>query len=232
MKAITNQKREKEFYVDSVQFAYNSQRNILTGGYLACGVGDVLALVGRNGCGKSTLMKVAFGSLKAHHSYIRLNGERITNAFESKDVCYLPQDRFLLTSMRVRKAIDLMISDDRGKENIMSHPILKPVLDNLVADLSGGECRFLEIMLILHQPATFMLLDEPFSGLSPIMKDEVCAQILHLHDKKGIVISDHDYRYMLDIATKITLLQNGSCRNIRDKKELEMFYVPDGTFSD
>ncbi len=222
----------KELYIDSVAFCYDARKPLLTGGFLHCKVGEIVALIGRNGCGKSTLMKILFGALKAKHSYIRLNGKRIEKPFLSKEVCYLPQDRFLPTAMRVREAVRLMIPEEEKRVRVLHHAIIERVKDNLVADLSGGECRFLEIVLLLHQPATFILLDEPFSGLSPIIKDEVAAQISSFRVHKGIVVSDHDYHSTLSLCTKMVLLQNGTCRTINDKKELEMFYVPEGTFSD
>ena len=223
---------ENELYIDSVEFSYSSQKSLLTGGYLQCAVGDTVALIGRNGSGKSTLMKILFGALKAKHSYIRLNGQRIEKAFLSKDVCYLPQDRFLPTAMSVRRTIELMVPNEVNRKSILAHELIYRIKDNLVADISGGECRFLEIMLLLYQPATFILLDEPFAGLSPLIKDEVCAQILAFRSHKGVILSDHDYRYTLQLCTKMVLLQNGTCRMIKDKKELEMFYLPEGTFSD
>lgn len=222
---------EKELYIDSVAFSYHAHQTLLTGGFLQCKVGDTVALIGRNGSGKSTLMKILFGTIKAKHSYIRLNGRRIKSALSSKEVCYLPQDRFLPTALRVRKAVELMIPCVEKRKMILGHEIIDRIKDNLVADISGGECRLLEIMLLLNQPATFILLDEPFSGLSPLIKDEVAALILSFQKNKGIVLSDHDYRSTLSLCTQMVLLQNGSCRIINDRKELELFYLPEGTFS-
>lgn len=223
---------EKELYIDSVAFSYNAHQSLLTGGFLHCKVEDIVALIGRNGSGKSTLMKILFGAIKAKHSYIRLNGRRVKRALSSKEVCYLPQDRFLPTAMRVSEVVALMIPSIEKRNTILGHVIIDRIKNNLVADISGGECRFLEIMLLLNQSATFILLDEPFSGLSPIIKDEVAALVLSFRKEKGIVISDHDYRSTLSLCTQMVLLQNGTCRVISDKRELELFYLPEGTFPD
>src|SRR5690606_7893876 len=83
------------FFVDSVQFSYTSNNQLLTGGYLGLKVGDIIGLLGRNGTGKTTLMKIIFGSLRAQNAYIRVNGKKVSQAFPTREVCYLPQDSFL-----------------------------------------------------------------------------------------------------------------------------------------
>lgn len=221
---------DKELYADSIQFSYENSKTLLTGAYLRCRIRDRIALLGRNGCGKSTLLKILFGSIRAQHAYIRLNGQRITKAFVSKDVCYLPQDSFLPTAIRVDQAVKLMIEDSKIREKITGDALLKPVAKELIANLAGGELRYLEIMLLVHQPATFMLLDEPFSGISPVVKENIAALIVSLSPQKGFIISDHDYQNVLEVSNQIVLLQNGGCRVLKDRRELEMFYVPEGTF--
>lgn len=220
----------KELYVDSVQFSYFGSHPVLTGAYLKCRVGDVIALLGRNGCGKSTFLKIIFGSIKAQHSYILVNGKRINRAYRSGQVGYLSQDSFLPTNEKVSDLIRLLV-DDRSMRNMVLNDVrIQTLQDKKVYQLSGGERRYLEVYLLICQPSDFLLLDEPFSGLEPIYKQHITALILKFKDKKGFVISDHNYRDVLDIATQVVLLQNGTCRQIHHKKELEFFYVPIGTF--
>lgn len=221
---------EKELHVDSVEFSYSSMRTLLTGGYLTLKVGDIVGLLGRNGTGKSTLMKIVFGIVRAHYAYIRVNGKKVNRAFETKEVCYLPQDSFLPTSSLVKHMIDFMIGDATYRALLYENEVLKPILKNKIAEISGGELRYLEILLLLHQPATFILLDEPFTGLSPFLKEKIQEHIVDSSRQKGILISDHDYMNVLDISNQLMLLENGGCRRIEKKEDLEMFYVPDGTF--
>lgn len=75
----------KELYADSVQFSYTPAQQLLTGAYLKCRVGDVVGLLGRNGCGKSTLMKILFGALKARHSHLLINGQRMAKPYLTKN---------------------------------------------------------------------------------------------------------------------------------------------------
>lgn len=222
--------KDKELFVDSVQFSYTDNNQLLTGGYLGLKVGDIIGLLGRNGTGKSTLMKIIFGSLRAHNAYIRVNGHKVSQAFPTREVCYLPQDSFLPTSFRVKKAIEFMLSDKESRAKVESDELIMPILNNKIADLAGGELRYLEIMLLIEQKATFVLLDEPFSGISPILKEKIQEVLVEKSKIKGLLISDHDYMNVLDIATELLLLENGGCRKINRKEELEQFYVPLGTF--
>lgn len=221
---------DKELFVDSVQFSYKSDRPLLTGGYLVLKVGDIIGLLGRNGSGKSTFMRIIFGDLRAQYAYIRLNGKKIRKAFPSKDVCYLPQDSFLPTNFTVKKSIEFMLSDSQRISNLERDEVIFRILGNKVAELAGGELRYLEIMLLMEQDATFILLDEPFTGLSPILKEKIQALIIEKSRIKGILVSDHDYMNVLDISNQLLLLENGGCRKINKKEELEQFYVPIGTF--
>lgn len=222
---------QKELYVDSIEFSYSSKRQLLSGVYLHIKIGEIVGLLGRNGSGKSTLMKIIFGTLKPKFAYIRLHGKRIhKKAFLTNEVCYLPQQNFLPTAKTVDKVVHFMVRDKNSRAKFQEDGVLKPIWQTKIADLSGGELRYLEILLLLNQKATFFLLDEPFSGVSPVYKEKIQNLIVNQCAKKGFLISDHDYTNVLAISNKILLLQNGGCRILKDKKELELFYVPEGTF--
>jgi len=222
--------KAKELFVDSVQFSYSSDKQLLTGGYLVLKVGDIIGLLGRNGTGKSTLMKIIFGALKAQHAYIRVNGKKVRTAFSTREICYLPQDSFLPTAFTVKKSIEFMLSNPLRIKGVEEDEIIKPIIKTKIADISGGELRYLEILLLIEQNASFILLDEPFSGLSPLLKEKIQTVVIEKSKEKGFLISDHDYMNVLDISNQLMLLENGGCRKINKKEELEQFYVPIGTF--
>lgn len=219
-----------ELYVDSVQFSYPGTSPIITGGYIKCRLGDVIGLLGRNGCGKSTFLKIIFGSLTAQNSYITINGKRTRKAYLSNKIGYLPQDSFLPTYEKVFTVICLLV--DRGyRQEILDDDRIKNLLNRKIYQLSGGERRYLEVFLLICQPTDYLLLDEPFTGIDPIYINHILDLIRRFKIKKGFVVSDHNYRYVLSITDQIFLLENGGCKQIRDKKELEFFYVPEGTFT-
>ena len=220
----------KEFYADSIAFEYSYNQKLITGAVIIMHPGTIYGLLGRNGCGKSTLMKILFGTLKPLEAFIRLNGKRVKTAYLTKDVCYLPQDSFLPTWFTVEKAIDMMIEDRQSIKQVKENAVIQMLLDERVSNISGGELRYLEILLLLNRKATFLLLDEPFTGLSPLLKENIQQLILSFRETKSILISDHDYHNVLAISDQIMLMENGACRKLAKREDLEMFYVPEGTF--
>lgn len=82
------------------------------------------------------------------------------------------------------------------------------------------------------QPTDFVLLDEPFTGIEPIYITMIIDLIRRFSDKKGFIITDHNYHDLLHIASQVVLLQNGSCQRIENKRDLEFFYLPDETFDE
>jgi len=222
---------KNELYVDSIEFSYDSRVQLLTGVYLSCKIGEIVGLLGRNGCGKSTLMKIIFGVLTPKHAYIRINGRNSKKAFLLKEVLYLPQDSFLPTDAKVSSLLRLLINDQTTRQKLSKDERIKSIVNQKVYSLSGGERRYLEIVLLLHQKGSYVLLDEPFSGIEPIYVEAIQQLIVDNTTTKGFIISDHDYQNVLDITTRITLLKDGGCMQISDKRDLELFYVPEGTFS-
>src|SRR5690606_7130646 len=74
----------KQLFADSIEFSYDVSQPVLTGVYIQCHAGEVVALLGRNGCGKSTLMKIIFGTVKPNFGYIKINDKRYTKGYLSK----------------------------------------------------------------------------------------------------------------------------------------------------
>jgi len=224
---------ERQLYVDSVEFSYDAHKPILTGVHIQCEIGEIVGLLGRNGCGKSTLMKIIFGVVNPKNAFIRINNKRYKKGYLSKNICYLPQHNFLPNYLTISAVIRLMVKDISKQNALLEQDdIISKIRHQKVADLSGGERRYVELMLLLQQDADFYLLDEPFSGVSPYVQAQIHQVILANRNDKGFIISDHHYNTVLAIATRMVLLQNGGCRKIESKKDLEMFYVPEGTFDE
>ena len=95
--------------------------------------------------------------------------------------------------------------------------------------LSGGEKRLLEIFLIIHSNAKYVLIDEPFNGIAPIYKEVIKNLIKEQSKNKGFIITDHDYWNILDLSTRIILMHDGGTKEIKSKDELEYLgYIPEG----
>ena len=218
------------FEADSIRCSFG-ERQLLTDIYIKCETGEVVGFLGRNGTGKSTLLKIIFGIQQAEHCVVRINKQYFKpHLMKSCKIGYLPQYSFL-PNLTVLRTIKLFLYDKISQEAVMYHPLIIKLLNQNCTDLSGGQQRLVEFLLLIHSEAKFLLLDEPFSGIEPIVKDEIKKLIKQYCTTKGFIITDHDYKHVLEISDRLMLLDNGFCRNIIDPAELEFYnYVPLGTF--
>ena len=97
---------------------------------------------------------------------------------------------------------------------------MKPFLHRKSNELSGGERRMIELLLILNSRAEYILIDEPFNGVEPLYKEEIKSNIQEHSQHKGFIITDHDYWSIVAIATKVMLLQDGSIKETKAGDEL------------
>ncbi|HEY4335431.1 MAG TPA: ATP-binding cassette domain-containing protein [Puia sp.] len=208
-------------------------RKLLSDIYLQCRTGEVVGLLGRNGTGKSTLLKVLFGTQAAPDRSIRIDGQyQSTGSLRGRWIAYLPQHSFLPDNLSVRRLIPLYVPDKDAAKKVIADERVRPHLRKKIADLSGGELRYLEVLLLLHLPAPFVLLDEPFSGIEPLFQQRVIELIGEYRHRKGFIITDHVYRGIMEVSDRLLLLEGGRAIGIGHKEELETRgYVPRGTFS-
>lgn len=201
--------------VDGIEFGYTSH-NLLGGVYIKCPRGDVVGLLGRNGAGKSTLMKIVFGTIRPDTSSIRIDGKPIASpGFIKRLISYLPQDSFLPSGVRLR---DICKYSEVSFESILEYfPEMSQDKDLFPGQLSGGRQRVFEAMLIILGKAPFCLLDEPFTGLSPLFVDRLKQVIVSMKSLKGIVVSDHLFRDVLEIADSVYVLTNGRTYQVSDE---------------
>lgn len=207
-------------------------RLILTDVYLKCCTGEVVGILGRNGSGKSSLLKIIFGTLKAESRIIRINGKNINSPFpQGRLIRYLPQHSFLPPSYKLRALVKYLVASPDGQQKIFQDLHISRHLNKKARELSGGERRYFEVLLLLNSGAQFVLLDEPFMGIEPLYKEKIKELIREYRLEKGIIITDHDYRNVLDVCGSIKLIVNGVCRHLKEAEELEVWgYVPEGAF--
>lgn len=156
--------------VDSIQKSFGLNQ-VLTDVYLKCLPGDIIGLLGRNGTGKSTLLKIIFGTLYADNKYIRINDSVLDQPYKTKNlVGFLNQDNFLPKHLTVRQIANLCTTN-LDQNEFLGDDVLSKVVDTKIRFLSGGESRYLEVKLILYLDSLFVLLDEPFNGISPLHID-------------------------------------------------------------
>lgn len=214
--------------VDSIRKSFGDKQ-VLTDIALKCQPGDIIGLLGRNGTGKSTLLKIIFGTLFTDYKFIRINDEILTQPFKSKNkIAYLTQDNFLPKNITVKNVVEIY-SDDVDQEGFLEDEVLSKVTGTKIGNLSGGESRYLEVKLLLNLDSTFVLLDEPFNGISPLHVELIKTMILKKSPRKGIILTDHDYRNVLDVANKFYLLFDGGLKSVQTKQDLiDWGYLPEG----
>ena len=211
--------------IDSVSKSFG-ERMVLTDIYLKCETGDILGMLGRNGSGKSTLLKILFGSIKSDHKFIRIDGVIYDRPYLTPGIIsYLPQDNFLLPHLTVKKTVGLYLPGN--VDGFLDDTFISRLYKNKINSLSGGELRYLEIKLLLNLPSKFVLLDEPFNGVSPLMIEKLKDMIKFHSATKGIILTDHDYNNVLDVANKYCLIYDGGIKVIENKYDLVRWkYLP------
>jgi len=216
------------FEIDNIEL-YFSEKQILNGVYLKAETGKITGILGSNGCGKSSLLNIFFGSLQARHQLIRVDKRPFLKPlFKYGIVKYLPQQNFIPPKLKIQQIFDLFKID--WQEFIQNFPEFQPYLKYRIRDLSGGEQRVIEIYTCLKSEAQLVLLDEPFSHLSPVFIDKIKPLLLAEKRHKAIIITDHMYRHILDVSEELYLLKNGSTQLIKNKKALEDYsYLQEGT---
>lgn len=215
---------------DSIQ-KYFDHKLVVSDVYLKCETGDIVGLLGRNGSGKSTLLKIIFGIVPADYKFVRIDGKLKRKTSELlKEISYLPQDNFIPKQFSVMKAIKLSIPESKLVD-FCNDDLIRSISDKKVFHLSGGELRYLEIKLILSNASKFVLLDEPYNGLAPIMIEKVNQLIEENAKRKGIIITDHNYQNVIAVSTQLILMVAGKTHHLKDKNELiEKGYLREGMF--
>jgi lipopolysaccharide export system ATP-binding protein len=213
-------------HIDSVTKSFNGKK-ILQDIYIGCETGHITGLLGRNGTGKSTLLKIIFGIIGSETQFIRYNDKVLKNVSDRKHrIAYLPQDLFLPKYNTVKSLIPLFCNKV-NTDLLFASDHIRPFLHEKPKNLSKGEQRIIEALLILHADTDFVLLDEPFHSLSPKVSETLKRIILQQSKNKGIIISDHNYQDVLDISDRIYLLSDGHLKQIQDLKELQQHnYLP------
>ena len=211
--------------IDSVTLNFGS-KSVLAGCYLQCQKGEIVGLLGRNGAGKSCLLKIIFGTQKADFKHLRIDDKIIDTGYKTREVVYLPQDNFLPPFLKIGSLIKSL--DDKIQTGLFSIDIIGENWNKNIGELSAGASRFIETIWILNQKASYVLLDEPFSGLAPFLVELLQDLIREAAKEKAIILTDHIYRPLLEISDRVVLLHNNSVYPIESEKDLIRYnYIPD-----
>lgn len=184
--------------------------------------GQVVGLLGPNGAGKTTTFYMITGLVKPEAGEVYLDDQDISQLpvylRARLGISYLPQETSVFRKLTVSDnimAILETVETDKSRRNerleeLLSELDISSLRDQRADNLSGGQKRRLEITRALVTDPDFILLDEPFSGLDPIVVLEIQKIIMKLKDRGiGVVITDHNTRETLGVCDTIYLLDKG-----------------------
>lgn len=199
------------------------RRNVVDDVSFSMEGGQIVGLLGPNGAGKTTTFYMIVGFIRANSGRILLNGRNITRLPMHKrsrlGISYLPQEPSIFRKLSVRNNIAL-VAETRGdltkaeKRDLVDSLLEKFGLEKLARQqgytLSGGERRRTEIARCLACDPTFLLLDEPFSGIDPKAIHEI-KQIIKVLSTEGIgvLLTDHNVRDTLSITNVSHIINMG-----------------------
>jgi branched-chain amino acid transport system ATP-binding protein len=197
--------------------------HILHGVSFSLKPGGVLALLGRNGAGKTTCISTIIGFLKPREGKIRLSGESIEGLSPERisrlGIGLVPQGRRIFPSLTVRE--NLVVAQQRESttgqpwniDRIYNmFPRLRERHAQFAGTLSGGELQMLAIGRALMGNPRVLLLDEPSEGLAPLIVAEVGRTIRRLKQEgQSIVLVEQNLQLALDVADQAVILNTGRC---------------------
>lgn len=201
--------------------AYYGTSQALFGLSLVLKAGETLALLGRNGAGKSTTMKAISGVLPVRSGTVRFGQQDITNArpheISRQGIAFIPEDRQIFSDLTVED--NLLIGAKKGprgnqdwtlKRVYDTMPLLVPLKQRMGGQLSGGEQQLLTIGRSLMGNPDVMLLDEPSEGLAPIMV-QLVGELVNTLRQQGttIILAEQNLQFCLELADSAVVIDRG-----------------------
>lgn len=203
---------------DNIQLHFGN-RTILSSIYIKCESGKITGLLGRNGQGKSCLMKIIYGTLKCEKS-IRIDNLAQYETFNRPDLLlYLPQFNFIPKSLSLKRVFQDFALDFHAF--VERFPEFQSKYKSSIGNLSGGGYRLIELYVIVKANSHFAMLDEPFTRLSPLQVEKVKELLLEEKANKGLLITDHMYNQVLDICDPVYVLVNGKTHLTKNLTDIE-----------
>lgn len=200
---------------------YYGASHVLHGVSLAVRRGETLSLLGRNGMGKSTTLRSIVGLTPPRRGTVRIRGKPMTgmppNAIMREGLAMVPEGRGIFPNLSVRENLVMAARAGTGgraewtfERVLETFPRLSERLDNMGAQLSGGEQQMLSIGRALMTNPDLLILDEATEGLAPLIRKEIWAVIRRIRDS-GIaaIIVDKDLRALAEISDRMMILAKG-----------------------
>lgn len=194
---------------------------VLTGVNLEVGEGEIVAILGRNGMGKTTLLRTLIGLLPAWAGSIRLGGQEISKLKAHQrarlGLGYVPQGRDIFPGLTVHENLRLggmagrRESSARMTELLGLFPMLSEKLTTRGASLSGGQQQLLALARALVAAPKILLLDEPSEGIQPTILEQIVERIRDINRRQGIAILlvEQNLEFAAALAERAYIMNKG-----------------------
>ncbi len=205
--------------VENLRAAYG-ESEVLHGLNLDVKPNEIVAIMGRNGMGKTTLMKTLMGIVSEKSGETRVNATSVSGKKPHQRVAaglaYVPQGRMIFSSMTVQENIETGLTVT-GSSKVPSDiyelfPVLLEMKSRRGGNLSGGQQQQLAIARALASNPKVLLLDEPTEGIQPSIIRDMARTLRKIRDQKGltIVVSEQVLSFALDVADRVIVIENGT----------------------
>jgi urea transport system ATP-binding protein len=214
--------------VDNLHVAYG-QSQVIPGLSFDARESEIVAVMGRNGMGKSTLFKALIGILPARAGTIVLGGRALDGKepFErvAEGLAYVPQGRMIFPTLTVEENIKAGLRADQRRvpaEIYQFFPVLNEMKRRRGGNLSGGQQQQLAIARALASGPRVLLLDEPTEGIQPSIIKELAQILKQIRDQRGltIVVSEQVLSFAMEVADRLLVLDRG--RVIQENRREEV----------
>lgn len=209
-------------YVEGIHAGYGESA-IVRDVTLAVGAGQVACLMGRNGVGKTTLIKSIMGLIRPSQGNIYFEGQKITNWATSQrarvGIGYVPQGRGIFPHLTVQENLLMgfeavpgsKVDRDEMERVLAQFPMLKQFLRRVAGNLSGGQQQQLAFARVLVRRPKLLLLDEPTEGIQPSIMAEIEELIMQLHQEQhlAILLIEQFLDFALRVGSTFYVMETG-----------------------
>ena len=216
--------------VNGLDVAYG-ESHVVHGVSFSVEINTALAIMGRNGMGKTTVMKALIGMLPARRGSIRLDGRDLSKlpSYERAHagIGFVPQGRMIFSGLTVEENIMTGL-EHSGRREIPPHvydffPVLKEMRKRRGGNLSGGQQQMLAIARALVTEPKVLVLDEPTEGIQPSIIKELAVTLREMKQKLGfaIVVSEQVLSFAIELADRFIVLDRGKVVHEESREALD-----------